>query len=175
MNLWAQVRRESWSPYAAGAGLGLVTTVSMAAFGKRLSGAGAYQQLSGYVGRLLGGGGVYFKYVMPTGLTWEILLALGTFLGALCSALAGGQFRLRTMPDTQWTDVFGPSVAKRWLIVFAGTALIELAAGIAGGCTASLGVSGGAVLAPGAFVFMAAMFAGGIPTARLLYRRRAPR
>jgi hypothetical protein len=53
--------------------------------------------------------------------------------------------------------------------------LIELAAGIAGGCTASLGVSGGAVLAPGAFVFMAAMFAGGIPTARFLYRRRAPR
>jgi hypothetical protein len=169
------LRRASWSPYAAGAGLGLVATVSLAVFDKRLSGAGVYQHLSGYAGRVLDPGSVYFRYVVPTGLTFEVWLAIGTFCGAFVSALLGGQFRVRSMPDSQWAQVFGPSVVKRWLIVFAGTMLLEIAAGIAGGCTASLAVSGGAVLAPGAFLFMAAMFAGGIPAARLLYRKREGR
>ncbi len=168
------LRATTWSPYAAGALLGVTATVSMAGFGKRLSGAGAYQHGSGYVGRVLAPHSVYWKYVMPTGLTWEIWLALGTLLGALASALLSGQFRLRSMPDSQWQSVFGPSVYKRWAIVFLGTALIELAAGIAGGCTASLAVSGGAALAPGAFVFMACMFAGGIPSARFIYRKSRP-
>jgi hypothetical protein len=74
------------------------------------------------------------------------------------------------MPDSQWTEVFGASVAKRWLIGFFGAALTEFAAGIAGGCTASLAVSGGAALAPGAFAFMIGMFVGGIPAAWWVYR-----
>ena len=45
-----------------------------------------------------------------------------------------------------------------------------IAAGVAGGCTASLAVSGGAAAAPGAFLFMIGMFGGGIPMARFLYR-----
>ena len=79
---------------------------------------------------------------------------------------------IRTMPDRQWSDVFGPSVARRWLLAFVGSVLTEVAGGIAGGCTASLAVSGGAVFAPGAFAFMAGMFGGGIPTAWWIYRRR---
>jgi hypothetical protein len=167
--------RKEWSPYLAGAGLGVVTTFSMAVCSKRLSGAGAYQHLSGYVGRLVAPESVYWKYVVPTGVTWEVYMALGTLCGAFVSALVSKQFKLRTMPDSQWTDVFGPSVARRWMIVFVGTMIIEYAASIAGGCTASLAVSGGAAVAPGAFLFMAGMFAGGIPVARGLYRRRRDR
>ena len=171
-NLWKLLSRREWSPYAAGAGLGIVTTISMAVFHKRLSGAGAYQHLSGYMGRLVAPGSVYWKYVVPTGVTWEVYLLIGTLCGALASSLASGQYRVRVMPDSQWVDAFGPSVARRWLVVFVGTMIIEYAAGIAGGCTASLAVSGGAGLAPGAFLFMAGMFGGGIPVARTLYRRR---
>jgi hypothetical protein len=58
-------------------------------------------------------------------------------------------------------------------LAFAGSLLTEIGGGIAGGCTASLAVSGGAVLAPAAFVFMAGMFASGIPTAFLIYRKDA--
>ena len=68
---------------------------------------------------------------------------------------------------------FGGSVARRWLVAFVGSMLTEIGGGIAGGCTASLAVSGGAVLAPAAFLFMMAMFAGGIPTAALVFRRRS--
>ena len=56
------------------------------------------------------------------------------------------------------------------LVGFAGAVLVQLGADIAGGCTSGLAISGGAVLAPAAFVFMAGMFAGGIPTAWLWSR-----
>lgn len=172
MSPLAWIKKREWSPYVAGAGLGMTATISMAGFGRRLSGAGAYQHLSGYLGRVLAPDGVYWRHVVPTGVTWEVLLLVGTFLGALASALSSGQFAIRTMPDTKWAEAFGPSVWKRWALVFVGTLLLELAAGVAGGCTASLAISGGAALAPGAFLFMAGMFGGGIPVARLLYRRR---
>ena len=55
---------------------------------------------------------------------------------------------------------------------FIGAVLVQFGAGIAGGCTSGLAISGGAVLAPGAFIFMAGMFLGGIPTALLWYRGR---
>ncbi len=160
----------AYSPYAAGVGLGAVVTASMALFGHRLSGAGAYQHLSGYVGRPLSGASMYWRYVVPTGLTWDVLVLVGSLVGALVAARLAGEFRIRAVPDTQWADVFGPSVARRWLLAFLGAFVTELGGSIAGGCTASLAVSGGAVLSPAAFVFMAGMFASGIPTARLVYR-----
>jgi hypothetical protein len=75
------------------------------------------------------------------------------------------------MPDAQWASAFGNGLPKRWLLAVVGAALTALAAGIAGGCTASLAVSGGAALAPGAFAFMAGMFMSGIPTAGIIYRK----
>ena len=163
-----------WSPYVAGVGLGLVVAVSMAIFGHRLSGAGAYQHLSGFVGRRAMPDAMYWRHVVPTGLTWDVLVLVGAIGGAFVASLLSGEFRIRTMPDRQWTDAFGPSVARRWLLAFAGSILTEVGGGIAGGCTASLAVSGGAALAPAAFVFMAGMFASGIPTALFLYRKTRP-
>jgi hypothetical protein len=166
----AELARGEWSPYSAGALLGVVVTVSMALFGHRLSGGGAYQQIAAPLGRLLDPGSVYFRLVLPPSARWELVGLVGAVLGALAASLASGTFALRTMPDAQWTVAFGPSLARRWLVGFIGAALTEIAAGVAGGCTASLAVSGGAALAPGAFAFMAGMFAGGIPTAWLVHR-----
>jgi uncharacterized membrane protein YedE/YeeE len=163
--------RRPWSPYIAGFGLGLVVTASMAIFGHRLSGAGAYQHLSGFVGRRMAPDSMYWRDIVPTGLTWDVLVLIGSIVGAFVAARLAGEFAFRTMPDKQWISVFGPSTARRWLLAFVGSILTEIGGGIAGGCTASLAVSGGAVLAPAAFVFIAAMFAGGIPTALLIYRK----
>lgn len=165
-----EVHRGEWSPYVAGALLGVVVAVSMAVFGHRLSGGGAYQQIAGGLGRELLPRSIYFREVLPRG-SWELASVCGALLGAFAAARTGGTFRIKTMPDSGWTDAFGSSVAKRWAIGFAGAFLTEVAAGVAGGCTASLAVSGGAALSPGAFVFMAGMFAGGVPTALLVYRK----
>ncbi len=143
----------------------------MAGFGHRLSGSAAYVQIAAPVGRALSPASIYWNRVIGEGARWELAALAGAVVGAFVAARLSGTFRIRTMPDAGWTGAFGPSVAKRWLVAFAGAALTELAAGIAGGCTASLAVSGGAVLAPGAFVFMMGMFGGGIPTAWFVYRR----
>jgi uncharacterized membrane protein YedE/YeeE len=172
-----RVRREPalldcpWSPYVAGIGLGLVVAVSMAIFGHRLSGAGAYQNLSGFVGRPIAPESIYWRHIVPTGLTWDVLVLIGSVVGAFVAARLSGDFALRTTPDRQWADVFGPSVARRWLLAFVGSLLTAVGGGLAGGCTASLAVSGGGALAPAAFAFMAGMFASGIPTALFIYRR----
>ena len=164
------LRAPGWSPTRAGIGLGVVITVSLAA-GHRLSGAAAYQQLASTLGGALAPSSIYWHHVVgPLQMSWELWAWLGAVLGAFASALASRTFALRTMPDRGWVDIHGPSVPRRWVIAFVGSGLTAFAAGIAGGCTASLAMSGGAVLVPAAFAFMAGMFTGGIPTAWLIGR-----
>lgn len=163
--------RTSWSPYVAGIGLGLLVTVSLGVFGHRLSGAGAYQHLSGFVGQRIAPDSIYWRHVVPTGMTWDVLVLVGCIAGGFLASAWAGEFAIRVAPDRQWEDAFGPNVVRRWFLAFVGSMLTEVGGGLAGGCTASLAVSGGAVLAPAAFLFMAGMFGGGIPTAFLLYRR----
>jgi len=57
-------------------------------------------------------------------------------------------------------------------VLFFGGILLEYGAGIAGGCTSGLAISGGVQLAPAAFLFIAGMFASGIITAMILYGKR---
>jgi len=197
----AYLRRDLWSPYVAGALLGLVavatlwTTTQIKEMSPRMPGAsGGFQNLAAYVGqevtgteKVLAAGSapvavprkgldepfVYFAYTMPKGITWQVWMLLGIFLGSLASALLSRGFRISKMPHTtQWQSVFGPQVWKRWLLVFLGGIVLQVAAGIAGGCTSGLAISGGVELAPAAFLFIPGMFMSGIATALLVYRRR---
>jgi hypothetical protein len=142
-------------PYVAGAGLGLLAAVSLLAFHHPLGIAGGIASIAA---------GTW---------TWGAAIVPGVFAGALISAVAAGRWRLRTIPEAGWRERFGPRPALRWAVAFAGGVLIQYGAELAGGCTSGLAVSGGVVLAPGAFVFMAAMFAAGIPTARAMAGRGA--
>ena len=110
---------------------------------------------------------------MATGITWQVWLVIGVLAGSFVSSKLSGEARLRWLPDTQWQTRFGPSRKLRLAIAFFGAVLVQIGAGIAGGCTSGLAISGGAVLAPAAFLFMAGMFGGGIPAAWLWYRGRA--
>lgn len=169
--LLPRAKDAEWSPYFAGTLLGVVAAVSMVVFGHRLSGGGAYQQIAAPLGRILSPASTYWNRVVAGGATWELAGLVGAIVGAFAAARSSGTFRVRTMPDSQWSEVFGASVVTRWLVGFCGAALTEFASGIAGGCTASLAVSGGAALSPAAFLFMAGMFVGGIPAAALAYRK----
>jgi hypothetical protein len=171
MTIFAGLRKATWSPYLGGVLLGLLVTASMAGLGHRLSGAGAYQALSGVAGKLISSRSIYWDRIVPPAVTWDVLVTLGAVFGAFASSRFGRSFRWRVMPDHDWTPAFGSSVALRWVIAFLGSMLTEIGAGLAGGCTASLVVSGGAVLSPAAFLFMAGMFAGGIPTLLLVDAR----
>lgn len=164
------LRAKTWTPYAAGAGLGVVVAISEALLGRPIAASGAFDRLAAYVGVALFPKSPYYAYVMRPAITWQVWLMVGLLAGAFASAKLAGVARRRWLPDSEWTDRFGPRRSLRLAVAFFGAAVVQFGAGIAGGCTSGLAISGGALLAPAAFVFMAGMFAAGIPTAWLWQR-----
>jgi hypothetical protein len=171
----ALLKQKEWSPYLAGALLGVVYIASIAVSGIIPGASGAFENVAGLIAQAVSpalANNTYFKFVMPPGISWEVILLAGVFVGAFASAKLSGDFKLAAVPDEQWRKMFGNSIWKRWAIAFVGGIIIEYGAGIAGGCTSGLAVGGGLFLAPAAFIFMAGMFASGIPTAILMYGRK---
>lgn len=169
----AYLRRKRWSPYAGGALVGLASVAAIGFSEQLLGSSGSFENLAGAIEGAISSSLVdnyYYQFIMPPGMSWQVWLSIGVLAGAFVSAILSGDFRWRLLPDRQWTEVFGPSVAKRWIIAFFSAILLEYGAGIAGGCTSGLAISGGVTLAPSAFIFVGAAFAVGIPLAMVLYR-----
>lgn len=169
------LKQKEWSPYLAGALLGVVYIASIAFTGMIPGASGAFENVVGMFVQAVSpvlANNTYFKFVMPPGISWEVIMLAGVFVGSFLSAKLSGDFKLSAVPDAQWRRVFGSSVWKRWAIAFLGGIIIEYGAGVAGGCTSGLAVGGGLFLAPAAFIFIAGMFISGIPTAMLFYRRK---
>lgn len=169
-SLMAWLRAKTWGPYAAGVLLGLAVAFSEVVCGRPLAVSGAFDKLAAFLGRWLFPSSQYYGHIMTPGITWQVWLIVGVLVGSFASSRLSGEARLRWLPDTQWEPRFGASRTLRLLVAFFGAVLVQVGAGIAGGCTSGLAISGGAALAPAAFLFMAGMFAGGIPTAWLWYR-----
>jgi hypothetical protein len=174
--VWALVRQANWSPYAAGVLLG-VTGIFSVLLAHRLLGASTgmatiASSLMNAAAPDTAQNNMYFKFIMPPGLNWEVLLLVGMFFGGMFAALTGRTFKLRWNSDPAWRKVFGAQGWKRFVLGFLGAVVIQYGAGIAGGCTSGLAISGGMLLAPSAFVFMAGMFLSGILAALVVYGRR---
>lgn len=166
------LKQEEWSPYVAGAILGLVVVFALLLTGQVPGSSGAFQNLAAFVAKPLFPENFFFNFLMPPGITWQVWLLVGMFIGAMASAMLAGVWKLDPNPDKQWKKVFGPQPWKRWAVAFFGGIVVEFAAGIAGGCTSGLAISGSVQLAPAAFLFMGGMFIGGIPTALLIYGKK---
>jgi len=173
--LTKQIQKQEWSPYAAGVLLGLVGILTVVFSHKLLGASGGFENLAGAVGKAAAPGlfsNTYFNFVMPAGITYALLLLVGIFFGGMLGAFSSRTFKIRTMDDDQWKKAYGPQLWKRWGLLFVGGIIVEYAAGIAGGCTSGLAISGGMLLAPAAFLFIAGMFASGIVTAKIVYGKR---
>jgi uncharacterized membrane protein YedE/YeeE len=171
----AWLRAPAWRPFAAGALLGVVVAISEVGFARPIAVAGAFDKLAAYPGRWLFPGSQYYAHVMQPGLVWPVWVVLGLFIGAYASAKLSGRADKRWLPEGQWQARFGARRVIRLAIAFLGALLVQVGAGIAGGCTSGLAISGGALLAPAAFLFMAGMFGAGVPTAWLWYRKERRR
>jgi hypothetical protein len=170
-----QLRKDLWSPYAAGALLGVVGILTVVFSHKLLGASGGFENLAGAIGKVVAPAAfsnTYFSFVMPAGITYSVVLLIGILFGGTLGSLSSGTFKFRTMDDQQWNKIFGPQLWKRWTLLFVGGIVVEYAAGIAGGCTSGLAISGGMLLAPAAFLFIAGMFASGIVTAKIVYGKR---
>ncbi|HVO70385.1 MAG TPA: YeeE/YedE thiosulfate transporter family protein [Aggregatilineaceae bacterium] len=173
------IRKDTWSPYVAGILLGIVGVLAVWVGNHLLGASGAFENLAGMIGKSVAPksfDNVYFNFIMPPGITWGVVLLVGIFFGGMIGAATSGTLKWgkkdAANSDVQWKSIFGPSVWKRWALAFVGAIILEYAAGIAGGCTSGLAISGGMLLAPAAFLFIGGMFASGIATAFIIYRRR---
>jgi uncharacterized membrane protein YedE/YeeE len=170
-----QFRKELWSPYVAGAILGVVGVLAVWLSDSLLGASGAFENLAGLVGKKIVPAvfdTMYFNFIMKPEITWGVILLVGVFFGGMLGAWSSRTLRLRNNDDPQWKAIFGPQTWKRWLIAFLGAIILEYGAGIAGGCTSGLAISGGMLLAPAAFIFIGGMFASGILTALIVYGKR---
>ncbi|HRJ57904.1 MAG TPA: YeeE/YedE thiosulfate transporter family protein [Anaerolineales bacterium] len=173
------IRKDEWSPYVAGVLLGLVGIAAVWASDSLLGASGAFENIAGMIGKAVAPAAfdnMYFNFIMPPGITYGVMLVVGIFFGGMIGAATSGTLKWgkkdSANSDEQWKRIFGAQTWKRWLIAFFGAIILEYAAGIAGGCTSGLAISGGMLLAPAAFIFIAGMFVGGIPTAWLIYGKR---
>jgi uncharacterized membrane protein YedE/YeeE len=174
-----QFGKETWSPYAAGILLGIVVILTVVLTNNLLGASGAFENLAGMIGKAVAPAAfdnTYFNYVMPPGITWGVVLLIGVFFGGMLGAATSKTLKWgkkeAANSDKQWKRIFGPQTWKRWVLGFLGAIVLEYGAGIAGGCTSGLLISGGSLLVPAAFLFMGGMFASGIAVALIVYRRR---
>jgi uncharacterized protein len=172
------MHKETWSPYVAGILLGIVGILAVLLSNALLGASGAFENVVGMIGKAIAPDAfdnLYFNFIMPPGITYGVILLVGVFFGGMVGAATSGTLKWgkkdAANSDEQWKRIFGPQVWKRWVIAFFGAIVLEFAAGIAGGCTSGLAISGGMLLAPAAFLFIAGMFASGILTALIIYRR----
>jgi uncharacterized membrane protein YedE/YeeE len=169
------IRREEWSPYVAGALLGVVGVLAVALSNSLLGASGAFENIAGLIGKAVAPklfDNLYFNFIMPPGITWGVILLVGVFFGGMLGAWTSGTLKLRWNDDPLWQKIFGRQTWKRWALGFVGAIVLEYGAGIAGGCTSGLAISGGMLLAPAAYIFIAGMFISGIVTALVVYRGR---
>jgi uncharacterized membrane protein YedE/YeeE len=161
---------KAWSPYVAGAGIGLLQIPAFLALGTALGASSSYVTGAVSIARIFDPAITGIRYaaahVSGAKTWWQVALVLGIALGAFLSATLS-RSRRRGIAAV-WQRVAPMRRLGRFATAFAGGFLMLLGARIADGCTSGHGISGMAQLALGSFIAVGAMFAGGIATALLM-------
>jgi uncharacterized protein len=158
------------SPYLAGVGIGVVLLLAFVLMGRGLGASGAFSSVvtaavETAAPRHAAGNPFYARYLdgSTNPLTdWLVFEIVGVVIGGLASGLLAGRVR--------WTTEHGPEITSRRRLVnaFAGGAAMGIGAKLARGCTSGLGLTGGATLSVGSWLFVIAAFAGAYAAAPLL-------
>jgi uncharacterized membrane protein YedE/YeeE len=160
------------SPYLAGVGIGVVLLLAFVLMGRGLGASGAFSSVvTAAVGAAApahaSSNAFYARYldgsVSPLK-DWLVFEIIGVIIGGFASALLAGRVR--------WTTERGPGISDRRRLVyaFAGGTAMGIGAKLARGCTSGLGLTGGATLSVGSWLFIIAAFAGAYTAAPLLRR-----
>ena len=174
-----QTSADGWSPYIAGALVGLLaiasvylTTVSM---GKStyLGASTTFVRAAGFAVEAVAPGHVaenayYLKEKVK--LDWQFLLVIGIFFGSMLSSATDKSFKLEGVPEI-WRDQFGPSIVNRALASFVGGIIAMMGARLADGCPSGHGLSGMMQLSVSSFVALALFFGFGAIVANFMYRK----
>lgn len=162
-----------WSPYGAGAAIGLTLLVTILVLGSGLGASGAIARMVAAAFHAIAPQAAeshaYFKTYFTEGRSplqdWMLYQFAGVFLGGLIGALTAKRWR----PGLEK----GPAATRRQrlLLAFAGGTLTGVAARLARGCTSGQALTGGSMLSLGSWAFMLSVFAGGYLAAWFVRRQ----
>lgn len=162
---------KSWSPYAAGIGIGVLSWFAFLLSDHPLGVSTAYARSSGMIETAIRGGKAknrpYYQRFAPE-IDWEWMLLIGLIIGAALSALLSGDFAWRFLPEV-WRLHFGEGWFLRWLTAFAGGTIMGIGARWANGCTSGHALSGTMQLVVSSWVAAFGIFFGGVITALLIF------
>lgn len=156
---------KSWSPYAIGAGLGVLSWFAFATADRGLGITTPFE----FAAALVHAPAAYMKDHAPK-IDWEWMVVIGVFVGSFASSKLSGDRGHASVPPV-WRRRFGKSVALRMALAFAGGLVMMLGARLARGCTSGHGITGALQLAVSSWIFIAIAFAAAIATALTLYGR----
>jgi uncharacterized protein len=177
----AQKTDGGWSPYLAGALVGLLAIASVYATTKWLG-------KTNYLGAsttFVRAAGLLEREVAPERvqaneyftkekirIDWQFMLVAGIFLGALIASVADRSFKPESVPPI-WKERFGPSIGKRAAGAILGGIVAMVGARMANGCPSGHGLSGMMQLSVSGFAALGMFFIVGILVAALVYGRRS--
>lgn len=163
--------RKSWSPYAVGACIGVLSWFAFVSADHPLGISTAFETTAALglksLGSTVAPDNSFFSENTPR-IGWEWMLVVGVFFGSLASSLVSGDRERHTVP-TMWRARFGPSRTKRITAAVIGGVIMMLGARLAGGCTSGHGISGALQLSVGSWIALIGFFVGGVGTATLLF------
>jgi uncharacterized protein len=171
------LRKRSWSPFVAGAGIGVVETFALATADQPLGITSVFEDAAAVLTRRIAPAR-YEKYVNARGQTprlgWQAALVAGVALGSYIASRASGDRGHPAVPQL-WQARFGPSHATRYGAAFAGGALMMVGARMARGCTSGHSISGMLGFSASSGLFSLIMGATGAAFARVLYGKEERR
>lgn len=158
--------------YLVGIGIGILSWIVFVVVNAPIGISTALSEASGavampFIGAESVSANPYWAKTVPA---WDYgtLFLVGTFLGALLSALLEGTFKWETVP-TVWKERFGSKIPLRFLGAFVGGIIAMFGARLAGGCTSGHGISGSLQLAVSSWTFFVVMFLSALVSAKLLF------
>jgi hypothetical protein len=162
----------TWSPYIAGAGIGVLSCLALVLADRPLGCSTAFVKARGLMGNVFSAEKIrkmeYYQDIVPQ-VDWAFMIIPGIIIGAFLSSFLSGTFHIIWVP-VLWGSVFGNNAIIRILVALAGGVLLGFGARWAGGCTSGHGISGSIQLSLASIISAACFFAGGIAVAMLLYR-----
>jgi uncharacterized membrane protein YedE/YeeE len=169
----SSLKEISRSPYAAGAGIGLLNILAFATAGRGLGITSAFEDgvalAEQRVAPDLTQVNAYLQQREETPkMGWETFLVLGVLAGSALAANAADERSHRTIPPA-WQRQFGHSAGARLAAAFAGGAMMMFGARMAKGCTSGHAITGNSQLAASSMLFTPIMFASAAAVAHALF------
>ena len=169
-----------WSPYLAGALVGLLAIISVWAttvmMGKTnyLGASTTFVRAAGLLERAMAPERVAANEYFTTSkvkVDWQFMLVGGIFLGALVSSVTDRSFKLESVPPV-WAKRFGNSPVKRAVGAVLGGMVAMVGARMADGCPSGHGLSGMMQFSVSSLAALCLFFGVGIAVAAMVYRGR---